>query len=85
MPLMVHISLRLGKYETERISNYIHAFLDYDPIFLYLTCFFNFEKELIFTAPFLAVSTYLIGFSATQRNDDTDGTFLSMFSANLGL
>ena len=50
-----------------------------------LNLFWISKKELIFTAPFLAVSTYLIGFSATQRNDDTDGTFLSMFSANLGL
>jgi len=81
---MVHASFCLEKYEPEMISNYINEF-NFDALFLYFTLFFEFLKELIFTAPFLAVSTYFIGYSATQRNDDTDGTFLSMFSANLGL
>ncbi|EAS07062.2 hypothetical protein TTHERM_00680690 (macronuclear) [Tetrahymena thermophila SB210] len=43
------------------------------------------NNRLVYSAPFLLQSTFVVGFTATQRLNAKDGSFISMFNQNLDL
>ncbi|KAL4463379.1 hypothetical protein ABPG73_015131 [Tetrahymena malaccensis] len=43
------------------------------------------SNRLVYSAPYLLQSTFVVGFSASQRLNAKDGSFISMFNQNLDL